>query len=317
VRIGLITPTDIGVSANAGWHQITAGIRWLLRAAIPEATFVTLSMLDDRAEDWRAAAACDMVVLCGNPRFSMSEGAAFWENGIWERLLELHQVGIRVLDAWAGATFPHSEEPRSVDDMAAAIAAFPGRARCLEVAKKLPLHITRDATMQRIYELAGVKSVLLPCSSWWAAREYGVAPGPKDWDVLLAHRLDQGWFPDALRAVARRMTWPRIIAPTWADYDWARLNGFKPELITDPASLLRVFARTQRLFTLRVHAAIPAASVGAAVAIAAIDSRVTTCEPFGLTSVRFTELAKWEPTFSTPAPPDDEAVIETVKGVLC
>jgi hypothetical protein len=318
LRIGLITPVEISSTGNPGWHLITAGIRWLVRAAVPEAMFVNIAMLEDRADDWRAAAACDRVVLCGNPRFSMSKGEDFWENRIWLRLLSLHEAGVRVIDGWAGSSYPYADPWPSIDEMAEAIAAVPFRRRYLRMAKSFPHHIARDRTMQRIYEAAGVSSILLPCSSWWAAPEYCVVQGSADWDVLLVHRSEYDWFVGALHGVAKRMAGRlRVIAPTLGDYDWARLNGFKPELITDPASLLRIWARTGRLFTLRVHAAIPAASVGAAVAIAAIDSRAMTCEAFGLASVRFTDLAEWEPTFSKPTYPDEAEVIGAVKGMLC
>lgn len=318
MRVALVTPLDAGIHANPGWRFITAGIRWVVRCADPTAEFIEVSMLDDRPDDWRAASTCDATILCGNPRFSMSTGLEYWESTIWERLVALDMP---VIDAWAGSAFPFSDLAPTVDEMAVAIGAFPGRSRRLQLAARIPHHITRDATMQRIYEAVGIASVLLPCSSWWAADDLAVRPEPeKRFDAIVLYRMaGHAWVPDALIAAAARMSdgLPvRIIAPTCEDFEWA--DPFvAAELVSDPVSLLRVLAGARRVLSFRIHSAIPAASVGARVAVVSIDSRSTTCDPFGIPAVRFTELAAWTPYFAQATTPDLSIAVATMRGMLC
>jgi hypothetical protein len=321
MRFALITPCEIGPDTNPGSHLLTAGVRWLLRAARPDAAFVSVSMLGDRAEHWRAAAACDCVVVCGNPRFSMSTGVEFWEGALWDRLVDLRRAGVRVIDGWAGSAFPYSDLAPSVDEMAGAIAAFPGRRHRLQQAAEIPHHITRDPTMQRIYETAGIPSTLLPCSSWWAADELGIESVERHCDAVLLYQFQgHAWLPDVLAGVVERMRSDlpvRFIAPTLGDFEWAVGCGLKPELVSDGASLLRLFARARRVLSFRVHCAIPAARMGAEVALVAIDSRSDTVGVFGLPVVRFTDLSEWTPTFAPGLAPDTSAVVKTIEAMLC
>lgn len=319
--VGLVTPAELGPEINPGSHLLTAGIRWLVRAAVPGARFLTVDMLLNRAEHWRAAARCDCLVLCGNPRFSMSRGAAFWENAVWNRLLDAQAAGVRIIDAWAGSAYPFREPMPSPAEMAEEIAAFRHRRHYLGLAAAVPHHITRDPTMQRIYEAAAIPSVLLPCSSWWAAAELGIAPGEPRHDAVLLYRMPGApGLPGALLAAAERMREElpvRLLAPTLSDAEWAEEEGIAgAELVPDPASLLRVLAQTRRLLSFRVHGAIPAASVGAAVVLVAIDSRAATCAPFGIPAVPFTELAAWRPAFAPGLAPDTELVVRTLRGML-
>ena len=50
MRIGLITPE--GTDINPGSRMITAGIRYLLRRAVPDAVFVPIQMLE-RDVSWK------------------------------------------------------------------------------------------------------------------------------------------------------------------------------------------------------------------------------------------------------------------------
>ena len=85
MNIGLVGPIDYSVTGNPGWHLITAGIRYLVRQVVPHPNFIPINMYEyDRS--WHAAdACCDVVIICGNPRFTLSEGSAFWEHDMWHR----------------------------------------------------------------------------------------------------------------------------------------------------------------------------------------------------------------------------------------
>ncbi len=327
--IGLITPADTSCLANPGWHLITAGIRWLVRQAVSDSSFIIIDMLRDDAEQWAAAMRCDALLLCGNPRFSLSDGDPWWECGIWQRLLGAQMAGIRVIDAWAGACYPHAEPYPDLDEMAAQIETLPRNQAALQVARQLSGVIVRDALALRIYERAGIPAELLPCSSWWAARQYRVyrdLPLCKGrYNAIVLTKLDgHEWAPEMLRRMTSTIAesdyaGPVVqIATTWGDYLWARDAGLAPNLITDPASLLRVYANCNAVASLRVHASIPAASLGCAVATLAIDSRAMVVEPFDLPWHPFTSLSDpdFPPVFQFSARRNSAPSIETLRRFL-
>jgi hypothetical protein len=299
--------------------MITTGIRELVKRVVPEASFTPINM---QAHDlsWSAAATCDRIIICGNPRFTMSTGNEFWENGMWDLLLDLQRDGRRVIDGWAGSAFPYNEYAPTSAEMAKAIAAFPGRQKRLEQAAQLHGRITRDSTMQLLYENAGAPATLLPCSSWWARDAYGTEGTQAFYDAIVVYQLrGHEWMPEALARVQFLMTQDlpvKIIATTWPDYLWAQEHGFDVELFADVESLLEFFAFSRRVLSFRLHAAIPAASLGCEVAAVSIDSRTDACLPFGIPVVRFTELSQWTPTFATATKPDTAFACETLRAML-
>ncbi len=331
--IGLITPADTSCLANPGWHLITAGIRWLVRQAVSDASFIIIDMLRDDAEQWAAAMRCDALLLCGNPRFSLSDGDPWWECGIWQRLLAAQMAGVRVIDAWAGACYPHAEPYPDLDEMAGRIEALPRNQAALQVARQLTGVIVRDALALRIYQRAGIPAKLLPCSSWWAKREYRVksdylfhAGAPPN-ALVLTSLEGHDWAPETLRLLPQMIAashhgrgWAVMqIATTWRDYVWARGAGLDPRLITDPESLLRIYARCNAVASFRVHASIPAASVGCAVATLAIDSRANALEQFDhLPWQPFTSLTdpEFALLFQIGARPKSSAAIHTLRRML-
>src|SRR3546814_16229471 len=101
-------------------------------------------------------------------------------------------------------------------------------------------------------------------------------------------------------------------------YEWAISNGIDATLISDAGSLLRTYARCNMVVSLRVHAAIPAASLGCEVALLAIDSRALITEPFGIPISPFTDLQSGViPPAAFAAIPDTRAAIETLRRMLC
>lgn len=312
MRVGLVTHLYESVRSNPGCDMITAGIRWLVRQAVPDAVFVVVNMGRDDPQDWAAAHTCDALIVCGNPRFSMSTDGAWWESGIWDRLLVAQQAGIRVIDGWAGATHGHAPEV-TFDEMAAAVAGFGRNPQSLEVAKQLHGRVTRDRLMQRIYEDAG--ATLLPCSSWWAERELMWAPAERrPTTAVMLGQHDMEW---SLERVLEHLGDALVVASTWQDYERFREVGVQSTLIPDAASLLRLYSSCERVLAFRIHAAIPAASVGCAVGVVAIDSRAMTCEEFGLPVIGIDELDSRDPEFALAKKPDDAAVVGVLQGLLC
>jgi len=261
-----------------------------------------------------------VAILCGNPRFTMSTGNAFWENAIWDELVQLEQRGTRVIDGWAGSVFPANSFSPRPDEMALAIMSFPGRQARLEQAKQLHGRIARDPTMQLIYERAGARSTLLPCSSWWARREFGVeVSGERTHDLLIVYRmLGQEAVVKRLASQVMSELPLRVVATTWDDYVWMSTYG-AAELVTDPASLLRLYAGARNVLSYRLHAVIPAASLGCNVVAVSIDSRTDTCQLFDIPVLSFQDLDMSEVLhqLQTATPPDEEFVFATLKGLLC
>ncbi len=318
MNIGLVGAVECGVNGNPGWHMITAGIRWLVRQVNPHASFLPINM---HAFDvsWEAARTCETVIVCGNPRFSMSLGDAFWEHDMWERLSALTQFGVKVIDGWAGAGFPYTEQSLTADEIAVALSFLPKRQDYLQIARSFHGRITRDAAMQSVYAKAGISSTLLPCSSWWAQQEYHVGVRDTQCDALVLFRSRHtGWFLDALKTVIERgfSTRPlRVIATTWDDYQWAQEVGLTPTLITDPPSLLQFYGTAGNVLSFRLHGAIPAASMGCAVTAVAIDSRVYACNQFEIPIVRFTDLPAL-PAFAPCVAPSTSMVVHELAKML-
>ncbi len=319
MRIALVGPVSFGCEHNPGWHMIADGIRYLARQAVPNAQFMPIDLEQDNPAHWSAAATCEALIICGNPRFSLSP-EQWWECGIWQRLVQIELAGVRVIDGWAGAALPMLPE-MNIEQMAAELMAFSRTAQYLALAKIVRGRITRDAVMQRVYELAGAPSAMLPCSSWWAASWHHVGPVERDVDAILLLALPgHDWLPGALRTQRERMARERpcrFVATTWGDYLWARGAGLdEVALIPDAESLLRFYAHCKRVLAFRIHAAIPAASVGCEVSVIEIDSRALTCDPFGLPRMQITELLAREPVYAPGVEPDENAAVKILKGML-
>jgi hypothetical protein len=109
-----------------------------------------------------------------------------------------------------------------------------------------------------------------------------------------------------------------VIAINWGDYEWAISNGIDATLISDAGKLLRTYSRCDLVVSLRVHAAIPAASLGCEVGLLAVDSRALIAEPFGIPISPFTDLQYGViPPASFASIPDKRVVTETLRRMLC
>lgn len=301
--------------------MITSGIMRLVQLAVaPQpVAFVLVDMLQDNQTHWNAAATCDVAIMCGNPRFTLSD-SAWWEHGIWHRLLGLQAAGIDVIDGWAGAAYSVGTG-KSVEEMGEEILAHPRSIECLQYARTIRGNIARDPLMQWIYTAAGVPAVQLPCSSWWAYHGPGenvdrqrhcislmALPGNRQVEVAV----------HAARAQLAAEAPVDVVASTWQDYVWARAAGLHDvQLISDSYSLMRAYHTYAKVLTMRVHAAIPAARCGAAVHLIAIDTRAMTAEPFGIPVTSMHEFERAPTSWSAGCSVTDDAVVPYLKEMLC
>lgn len=272
MRFGIVEPVEYASTGNAGWHMINAGVRWLFRQALPGVEFVSLPMLrpwDD--DEQNLAKTCDVLVLAGNPRYDL--GAHEWlYAGVMDQMLA---TGRSLIDAWSGSAV---QIGNSLEHDAQRLLAHPRNQGLLERLGRFDFAIARDALAQRVNELAGIRSVELPCSSWWARRELGIdRQGGKAW-IFIAHRVAE--TREAIQSHARA-GW-RVVATDRYDAACCREMGVEPDLIFRPAELLSAFATADSVVSCRLHSAIPAASLGCKTAIIAIDTRSQAGDAFGI-----------------------------------
>lgn len=270
MRIGLVAPTKISSSLNPGCHMITAGIRYLIKLAIPAAEIVPIELLSPWGNAERLIAKdCDMLVLCGNPRFDTGNHQWLY-SGVLDEMLA---VGCPVYDLWAGSCTPLGLNDNDQ------LTALVENERNHEIAKRLARCasvVVRDAMSARVCGQFGIDTQLLPCSSWWSASEYGIKRIGGDRRILIPIR---GQDIDLVLKLAEGR---EVVTVTQHDYDWYLSRGLDSQFIFDPQDLLRLFAECEEVASFRLHCAIPAASLGCRVLMVAIDTRATAVDLFGL-----------------------------------
>lgn len=266
MRIGLVTPRAAGPDTNPGSELITAGIRWLLRSALRDVEFVEIDMLQPWGDaEYEAARRCDLLALCGNPRFDTGD-----HQWLYSGLIQaMSECGLPMVDLWAGACVPPGGR---VDDLL----ANPRNRSILGQLAGFQAIVTRDTLAQQCAERAGLRAVQLPCSSWWAAKEYGVEPRRKTRRILVPIR---GVDPDIVERLAARR---EVISLTRDDAQWCEDEGIADTMVYRPDEILTLLAEAEEVVTFRLHVGIPAASLGARVVLAAIDSRAQAGEAFGI-----------------------------------
>ena len=93
LQIFLLTPTRRGVNSNPGSHLITAGIKWLIRRAEPEASLAEIDLTDHDEPGWQLALdRADVIVVCGNPRLNEAPNGQYCDVGIWRSLEEARET---------------------------------------------------------------------------------------------------------------------------------------------------------------------------------------------------------------------------------
>lgn len=322
----LITPIHTGSDSNPGWHFITAGIEHLVRQADPEAVFHEVNMLRPDPAWHVVAANCRAMFFCGNPRFNTTEEKVFWDWHIWERIRNRLDLGVPLIDAWAGSAHPLPIP--AVGEMVNRMRAMAKTQAILAYEKHALLCIARDVTAYELLKTANPNTVLWPCSTWWAAEEMSpelaetASRALKSHNVISLRRVGE-WQISFVRRWFKRLSdeLPTIVlAHCYRDWAWfhQRLPELSVQCVTHPRTLLRVLAHTRKCISFRTHVSIPALSLGARVADVSIDSRSMTLAPFGVASDSLDIVCReeWRPIFADAHPPDQVPIVHALREKL-
>lgn len=287
----MLTPLSAGVHCNPGSLLIEHSVRWLLRRADPQAQFLMVSLRSPDRDGWRTLKRqADTVIWCGNPRLNDSDVGQYCDFGVWRPLLKAIDAGVMFIDAWAGSSYPYAPLD-TFEQRYARLAANVKNVAILQWEKRAALVIARDRLAEHLLA-RHANTVRFPCSTWFARKYWRIEPGPKTQNAIIVRRLPG--HPEVVRtALAAREALtaaqkPVILAAhNVADVDWYRRHGCKEPILVlcDPETLLRFLAITDKLLSWRVHASVPALSLGTQVANVEIDGRAAVLDEFGVPSL--------------------------------
>jgi hypothetical protein len=163
--------------------MINAGIRHLFRKALPGVEFVSLPFMRPWVSgEQKLAKTCDLLILAGNPRYDGGEHKWLY-SGVMDQMIA---AGRPMVDAWQGGAVATGN---GIEYDARQLLGNPRNQAIIDRLRHFSAIITRDNLAQRVNELAGLPSVQLPCSSWWAAAEYGVERVGGTDNVLIANNV--------------------------------------------------------------------------------------------------------------------------------
>jgi hypothetical protein len=292
----LVSPVETRPGYDPGCTLIRWGLRYLIKKADPDAQFLPLSDVKHDASDWALMyKQATALILSGNPLYLTGTIRCFWDWDIWEHISRALSRGIPVADLYGYAMLPLPESPPQL--MAARLLKDPRNKRTLDVQKKFKLIITRDKCSQLIAMEVNPQAISLPCSAFWAARYAGIKPGPKTHSaVTIRYKPGEEWILKPLYQLARDLAAQLptyIVCHTEPEYHWAtKILPKDANLIClyDPFSLLDFYSRCKYLISTRLHATIPALSLGAKVLNLSIDTRSTALDLVDISSLPYTQL---------------------------
>jgi hypothetical protein len=274
VKYCLVTPRkdDLfgGKRENPGWDLITSGIQFIISKNDQSAEF---SFHDMFSEEININA--DRIVICGNPRFDLDTKGGNW---LYEGLFsELKKLGIPILDAWAGTGVPLGEVKFS---------EIVKNKRNINIARSLKKSncIARDNLTKRIFDFFRINSVLLPCSSFFAKDFFGIhqhKPRSGIFRKVFISYCMTG-YEGGKELIEKYSETHEVVSTNTLDYEYCQSIGIASRLISDHVSLLELYSHCAEVVSLRLHAAIPAASLGAKVHLFAVDSRAEACDLFNI-----------------------------------
>ncbi|MBT4867914.1 MAG: polysaccharide pyruvyl transferase family protein [Planctomycetaceae bacterium] len=322
---GLITPCIRPSERNPGSQFITDGIRWLIREIDSSARFLPVDLLAHDPDGWSLIEEqADAIIVCGNPRFNTNPDGVYCDLGVWQSILDASDSGIPFIEAWLGSAHPFPLVDPT--EMAHAILRVNKTHAILSHQRRAKLRITRDRVTQNVLQQADIRSTLLPCSTWWAAAWHNVLPRTKDKHCITLRKMPgHPWIIDLALELQRHWEKDRptfIVTHSLEDHRWVAARRNVPRLLClpDPESLLQFYAEVDRLLSLRIHASIPALSLGAKVCNLSMDSRSLTVDEFGVESVAFTKFQ--DPTFepactSCTVTPDLQQALDVLRRAVC
>ena len=292
----LMTVTQTGPDLNPGSHFITHGIRHLIRLADPEALCFEASLFSYHEKHWRVMLdQADAIFLCGNPRYDRSNQPHFWVSEIWDHFATARTRGILTGDLFAGSASPLPLDT-PIDDAKRLLTYNRNQVTAREQGK-LHILVARDRTALKIATETAVDPLLFPCSTWWAKDWLGIAPAPKTHNAIVIPSLNcSGPLIRAMANLEKDFNngLPTYLVAHMAN-EFALLNETLPQhqrkiCLSDPASLLLFYAGCSHMVSARLHATIPALSLGTAVCPIAMDGRSLSLVPFGVKAIQYPQL---------------------------
>ncbi|MBA7472751.1 hypothetical protein ES707_08083 [subsurface metagenome] len=296
MNIALVAPYCFRNSANPGHNMITAGIITLLKKTSPNIMFSYIDMMKPDPQGFEAARkTADLVVVCGNPRFNLTEETTYWDNELFIHLKALAKKGIRIIDGWAGSAYPLPIKPRS--QMVADLLKIQKNQRMIDTLRSFSMVIARDQSTQDILDRSNVPVAYLPDCSFWARQYYTIFHEDKTINAIIVFRSDGNpqivWSIQRIQQKLNEELPCYVICINNPDYKWyTDTAGRNSRIIkiNSPAALLKTLATAKRVLSVRVHLSIPAVSVDCQVAHVSVDSRSLTLEPFKIPTFPLDEL---------------------------
>lgn len=292
----LITPQLFASDHDPGVTFITHGCRYLISQADPDALFLPISNIWHSAPDWKLLFdQADCLVLAGSPLYDPSDIQVYWNYDIWKHVDLARSRGIPVVDLWGYSSHPFPLP--DLDTMAQTILTTHRTQRLLKIQKHFNMIITRDLCSQLIASSMRQDVSALPCCSFWAHRYFNVSSIERSFNcVTLRHRPGQEWLIEPLHALAHELSKDKptyLVCHTRHEYWWFKKNFPDPEhliCIYDPKSLLEFYARCDKVISIRLHATIPALSLGCNVINLSVDARSQALDLYDIPSTPYTDL---------------------------
>lgn len=275
---------------------ITHGCKYLIRQADPEALFLPVSNTQYDSGDWKILfKEADCLVLAGMPLYDLGDVRVYWNYDIWEHINTARSLGIPIVDLCGYSSCPL---PGAGDEvMSSKILPTERTQRLLKIQSKFKMVLTRDTCAGMIASTVVPKVEVLPCCSFYAHKFYGTQRAERRFNAVIYRFLPgQEWVVKALYEVALRLSEERqtyLVFHNKHAYWWAKARlpeSAKLICIYDPESLLRFYARCDKVVSIRLHASIPALSLGCRVLNVSIDTRSNALDQFGVSSTQYPSL---------------------------
>jgi len=288
---------------NPGDIWIGNGIEWLITQAciqrdiIPVFNYVSLF---DRSENiWKMAEErVDAVVVCGTPQFN-SEGVSAHFVPLLKPLTHMKNMGKKVYNLYCGSgTVAHdyTNEEYLVKRM-----QEPSKDIIKLYGELFNLIIARDSITHKLLLTQGTKNEQLLCSVFYAKDYYGITPKEPKWNLIVLRGRGDIFIATRRKNIA--FEYEKLMDsnyPTFyvlhgiEEYEmWAKAGLPKEKIIcsTAPRELLEVYANANQVLSQRVHATVPAISLGKKVQNIATDSRSKILE---YVDIKSNTLSQWE-----------------------
>jgi len=276
----------------------------MIRLVDPDALFFDLSIFSHDPLNWAVMLdQADAVFLCGNPRFDRSNYPHFWVTELWDHFADARAHGILTGDFFAGCASPLPlDAPQTESKL---LLTYPRNAATARAHASLDALVCRDRSSFLISDSPSFSPLLFPCSTFWASSYFGIKPFMKTHNAVIIPSLYVSKdLIRSLRSLVKRI--PNdlptyLVAHCRSEFLMLRelLPDYYPSIIlSDPESLLRFLSTCDHLISCRLHASIPALSLGCKLLHVAVDSRSRSLDLFNVPYVPMTSVLSGNFSFS-------------------